>query len=55
MMEQESMKNRLKIIREESIGNYSWDTSSSSINDGLWNKPVGRVWNIQWSRPYETS
>ena len=27
-------ENRLKIIREESIGSYSWDTSDSSINDG---------------------
>ena len=35
MMELENMKNRLKIIREESIGDYSWDTSeSSSINSG---------------------
>ena len=25
---------RLKIIREESIGDYSWDTSASTINDG---------------------
>ena len=28
-------ENRLKLVREESIGNYSWDTSNSSINDGL--------------------
>ena len=28
-------ENRLKIIREESIGEYSWDTSSSSINNSL--------------------
>ena len=27
-------ESRLKIIREESIGDYSWDTSSSSINNG---------------------
>ncbi len=27
-------ENRLKIIREESIGAYSWDTSASSINEG---------------------
>ena len=27
-------ENRLKIIREESIGKYSWDTSNSSINYG---------------------
>ena len=27
-------KNRLKIIREESIGAYSWDTSESTINYG---------------------
>ena len=27
-------KSRLKIIREESIGNYAWDTSKSSVNDG---------------------
>ena len=25
---------RVKIIRNESIGNYSWDTSDSSINGG---------------------
>ena len=28
------IENRVKIIREESIGDYSWDTSSSSINRG---------------------
>lgn len=28
-------ESRIKLIREESIGNYSWDTSSSSINDGV--------------------
>ena len=28
-------ENRLKLVREESIGNYSWDTSRSSINDGF--------------------
>ena len=27
-------ENRLKIIREESIGDYSWDTSVSTINSG---------------------
>ena len=27
-------ENRLKIIREESIGSYSWDTSEASINSG---------------------
>ena len=26
---------RLKIMRSESIGNYSWDTSSSSVNGGM--------------------
>ena len=26
---------RVKLIRSESIGNYSWDTSESSINSGL--------------------
>ena len=29
-----NIENRLKIIREESIGSYSWDTSASSINSG---------------------
>ena len=28
------IENRVKIIREKSIGKYSWDTSSSSINSG---------------------
>ena len=28
------IENRIKIIREESIGNYSWDTSDSAINSG---------------------
>ena len=27
-------ENRLKLIREESIGDYSWDTSATSINSG---------------------
>ena len=27
-----NVENRIKIIREESIGNYSWDTSVSTIN-----------------------
>ena len=29
-----NIENRVKIIREESIGDYSWDTSSSSVNSG---------------------
>ena len=29
-----NIENRVKIMREESIGEYSWDTSSSSINSG---------------------
>ena len=29
-----NIENRVKIIREESIGDYSWDTSNSSINYG---------------------
>ena len=29
-----NIENRLKIIREESIGDYSWDTSVSTINSG---------------------
>ena len=28
-------ENRLKIIREESIGNYSWDTSDNSFNNNF--------------------
>ena len=28
-----NIESRVKIIREESIGNYSWDTSASGIND----------------------
>ncbi len=27
-------KSRIKLIRDESIGNYSWDTSPSNINNG---------------------
>ena len=29
-----NIENRVKIIREESVGNYSWDTSSFEINSG---------------------
>ena len=29
-----NIENRVKIIREESIGAYSWDTSATSINSG---------------------
>ena len=29
-----NVENRIKIIREESIGDYSWDTSASTINSG---------------------
>ena len=29
-----NIENRIKIIREGSIGSYSWDTSASSINSG---------------------
>ena len=29
-----NVENRIKIIREESIGKYSWDTSDSTINSG---------------------
>ena len=29
-----NIENRVKIIREESIGNYSWDSSDTSINSG---------------------
>ena len=29
-----NVENRIKIIREESIGDYSWDTSDSTINSG---------------------
>ena len=29
-----NVENRIKIIREESIGKYSWDTSASTINSG---------------------
>ena len=29
-----NIENRLKIIRKESIGDYSWDTSDSTINSG---------------------
>ena len=29
-----NIENRIKIIREESIGDYSWDTSASTINIG---------------------
>ena len=29
-----NIENRIKIIREESIGDYSWDTSVSTINGG---------------------
>ena len=29
-----NVENRIKIIREESIGDYSWDTSVSTINTG---------------------
>ncbi len=32
--EDESGKTRLKIIRNDSIGNFSWDSSSSNVNDG---------------------
>ena len=32
-----NIENRVKIIREESIGNYSWDSSPSGINDFIWN------------------
>ena len=28
------VEKRLKIIRDESIGNYSWDSSASSVNNG---------------------
>ena len=28
-------ESRIKLIRNESIGNYSWDTSDSSVNSGL--------------------
>ena len=30
-----SKSDRVKLIRDESIGNYSWDTSESSVNGGL--------------------
>ena len=30
-----NFENRIKIIREESIGDYSWDTSDSTINSGF--------------------
>ena len=29
-----NIENRVKIIREESIGNYSWDSSQSGVNNG---------------------
>ena len=28
------IENRLKIVREESVGDYSWDTSDSGVNSG---------------------
>lgn len=27
-------ESRLKLVREEAIGSYSWDTSDSSVNGG---------------------
>ena len=32
-----NIENRVKIIREESIGNYSWDTSPAGVNDFIYN------------------
>ena len=32
-----TIENRIKIIREESIGNYSWDTSPAGVNDFVYN------------------
>ena len=29
---------RLKIIRDESIGKYSWDSSASTVNSWIWSK-----------------
>ena len=38
---------QLKLIRNESIGNYSWDSSASSINNGLgvnqWGESTGGI------------
>ena len=42
-----NIENRVKIIREESIGNYSWDSSPAGVNDYLETNILGAGVN-QW-------